>query len=190
MPTQYPAVDYLPTEYGTQYAVPMSGKIMRTSYSIGNSPVASIPGDRARLESPIFKRNIGMRELFFVAEADAQLFDQIQAYRSSNIHQHHYATALIRFGHEFNGDAIVKMVYGAPFYDFILKFKIDGKSEDKDIREAFEDKLMEQGLFLEYEPSVDELEKYVKVIVPFERLCKEAESLDIRFPLKEVLRLY
>jgi hypothetical protein len=190
----YPAMDYIQTDQHTQYGIAdygggttiIAGKVMKTSYSVDNSPDICGSGPRMGLENPVFKRKIGMRELFFVSEADVQLFDQIQEYRSANIQQHDFKSALNSFCQEPNGDAIVKMVYGAPFYDFILKFRNDSKPESKDIREAFEDKLMEQGLYLEYEPTVDEQETYVKVIVPFERMCKEAETCNLQFPLKEV----
>ena len=82
---------------------------------------------------------------------------------------------------------MIKSVYGVKFYDFILKFlheKEDEKRKKHDVwRQNYEQLLLEAGLILDYEETVDGKGIYIKILAPFEGLCKEAEQQKLFLPL-------
>ena len=83
-------------------------------------------------------------------------------------------------------DAIIKLHFGVKRYDYILKFKhssTDNKSET--LRRRFEKKLLNSGVLVERETSVESSkEVYVKIVCPFSLLCSEAQLVKLKLPLK------
>ena len=83
-------------------------------------------------------------------------------------------------------DAIAKILFDYPFPDFILKFKKD-KGDDaatnSQIRRNFERLLLLSGLFVEFEDDASKECTFVKIWVPFRRMCEEAEELKLKMPL-------
>jgi hypothetical protein len=82
---------------------------------------------------------------------------------------------------------VAKILFDYSFPDFILKFK---KNEDEDkveankkTRRTFERLLLLAGLFVEFEDDIDGENTFVKLWVPFNRLCEEAEELKLKMPL-------
>lgn len=76
----------------------------------------------------------------------------------------------------------MKLVYGAPFYDYILKYKCEDEKDDfQRYRTKFEDEMMNAGLYFEYEPTSKGDEVYIKVITPFDVMAQNAEDMKLNF---------
>lgn len=56
-----------------------------------------------------------------------------------------------------------------------------------DIRLAFQNQLLNAGLFVEREPAIAPCQIYLKLTAPFDQLCKMAEKLGISMPLNVFL---
>ena len=87
-------------------------------------------------------------------------------------------------GERPNGDAIVKLVGGSSFYDYILKYPIEPKEpEDSIMRDAFLRQLLEHHVYYDLETSRNGQFTYVKLIIPFDIFLKQAEKLRFKFPI-------
>ena len=83
-------------------------------------------------------------------------------------------------------DAIAKILFDYPHPDFILKFKKnegDDSVTNSQIRRNFERLLLLSGLLVEFEDDASKECTFVKLWVPFKRMCQEAEELKLKMPL-------
>ncbi|KAJ3192046.1 Anoctamin-7 [Irineochytrium annulatum] len=118
---------------------------------------------------------------------DVQAFDTMSKWKAENPNKS-LADAMKNFcGVLPAADAIAKILYNINKFDYILKFKrTKHDSAAAGAREAFEAKLLQYGLILELEEhSKEPGSAFVKLIVPFAVLCREAHFSKLRFPLKE-----
>ena len=69
--------------------------------------------------------------------------------------------------------------------DYVLLYKDRERDKRKaELRDSFREAMEEEGLRIQEERSEELV--YVKIFVPFEKLCKEAEKIDLEMPLKGV----
>ncbi|KAG9285121.1 hypothetical protein G9A89_008468 [Geosiphon pyriformis] len=84
-------------------------------------------------------------------------------------------------------DALARILYNDPFPDFILKFKneiADDISTNTSIRNQFELLLLKTGLIVEHEDdSILKNFTYLKVWVPFYKLCDAADQMRLKVRL-------
>jgi hypothetical protein len=80
---------------------------------------------------------------------------------------------------------MVKAIFGAKFYDMILKFKLENDEETNSLKtiQEFETEMLKEGYILEHEISPNGSDCYVKVITPFILLAEQAERIGLRFEL-------
>ncbi|KND04461.1 uncharacterized protein SPPG_08821 [Spizellomyces punctatus DAOM BR117] len=127
-------------------------------------------------------RKDGKREILVHYDQDAALLDEIFRRKRGGTD---YLGALDLFC-PMGGDALVKVAYADPetHWDTILLFKT-GNARHAKLRTAFEHALLLDGLILEREEDAHEPSRaYLKVMVPFERLCCEAERMKLKTPIQ------
>jgi hypothetical protein len=95
--------------------------------------------------------------------------------------------AMEKFADLPRGDAIVKLVYGVPRYDYIIKYSAKEKAAVQfGQRASFEAALLRRGVFLEYDPYDDDQAMYIKCLGSFELLASEAERCHLRLSTSKV----
>ncbi|KAI9362124.1 calcium-activated chloride channel-domain-containing protein [Zopfochytrium polystomum] len=135
----------------------------------------------------VITRTRGRRVISMMKAADVALFDRVAAWRAKAEGGGTLADAWEIFGSKAYSsvDAILKLHFGVRRYDYVLKFKhsVDPRAEGN--RTAFEKKLLQKGLIIERELSVEEKKMvYVKILAPFNVLCAEAQLNKLKLPLK------
>jgi hypothetical protein len=138
--------------------------------------------------SEITYREIRERSIPFINKSDLDLFDEITEFRKSNVNIEDafkkYVLSIDKM--HPNADAIIKIVYSAPFHELIIKYS-NKKDSDRtiELRNKMIAEILTAGLFVEVEPAVEKQEFYIKIIAPFLLLCKNAEKEKLRFPMKD-----
>ncbi|KAJ3328165.1 hypothetical protein HDU76_010474 [Blyttiomyces sp. JEL0837] len=88
-----------------------------------------------------------------------------------------------------SADALVGILFGVNQWDYIIRTK---KTSDQTIiraRQSFEKSLCRKGLILEIEESFERNHViFIKVLLPFYVLCREARLLKLRLPIKNTVK--
>ncbi|KAI8615853.1 calcium-activated chloride channel-domain-containing protein [Chytriomyces sp. MP71] len=137
----------------------------------------------------------GRRKIHFFKLADVVLFDRIAKWKTEIAtvtdawNAFDNSAYVAHYGLNHSPDAVIKLHFGVSRYDYILKFKIstESKVEAKfaSMRKEFELKLLQRGLIIEHEVSIEEpSEMFVKIVTPFSVLCAEAQLMKLKLPLK------
>ncbi|KAJ3279696.1 Anoctamin-7, partial [Borealophlyctis nickersoniae] len=125
------------------------------------------------------------RKVILYREVDVKCWDAVREWRRMNPGKGKL-DALEVFCKKYpHADAIITLQYGTPRFDYILKYKTDDGEEKQRLRDEYERMLLEAGLILEREPSVEvEDEAYTKVVAPFWVLCRMAQRYRLHLPVK------
>ncbi|KAI9094567.1 calcium-activated chloride channel-domain-containing protein [Phlyctochytrium arcticum] len=132
--------------------------------------------------APIQMRVDGKREILTLYEKDTNMLEEAFNMRNSG---HSMSTALDALC-PYGGDAIAKVVYvdADTQWDTIMVSKNTNPRINK-LRIAFEHALLSEGLILERETSAyDATATLIKLMVPFDRLCYEAERMKLKIPIQ------
>ncbi|KAJ3192047.1 Anoctamin-7 [Irineochytrium annulatum] len=130
------------------------------------------------------------RHVKLMSSRDVHAFDEMARWKAENPENSVLDAMQYFCGVLASADAIAKVLYNVNKFDFILKFKrTKHETSASAAREAFEAKLLQYGLILEFEDHLHEPEStFVKIVTPFAVLCREARSSKLRLPLKEPFR--
>ena len=134
-------------------------------------------------DNGFLRKTIDKRQCYIKKE-DESLFNNVLNFYNENLLGNDYNDALSKFAKEPNGDVLVKLVYGSPFYDYIIKYSTKEQKEEKIVeRNRFEKLLSDHGLYFEKDGYSLEDEVFIKILSPFQILCSEAENMKLKFEL-------
>ncbi|KAJ3017326.1 UNVERIFIED_CONTAM: hypothetical protein HDU68_011746 [Siphonaria sp. JEL0065] len=142
--------------------------------------------------SEVTVRTKGRRAVYLYKAADVALFDRIAKWKTPQNTLEDawdmFGSGALLYGQSASSpDAFIKLHFGVLRYDYILKcVSVPGDSKGDSLRRRFETKLLQKGLIIEREASLETPnEIFIKVITPFSALCAEAQLMKLKLPLKD-----
>ncbi|KAJ3044118.1 Structural maintenance of chromosomes protein 6 [Rhizophlyctis rosea] len=122
-------------------------------------------------------------KLYF--DSDVKCWDKITEWKSANPAKTRDDAMKVFCPLYHHADAIITLLWGTPHYDYIMVYEND--DEHQHIRDQYERSLLQAGLILEREPSVESPKKvFTKVIAPFWVLAREAQRQRLMLPNKKL----